>query len=153
MTEPFWKTKRLAEMTPEEWESLCDGCARCCLHKLEDADTGEVHYTAVACRYLSDDCRCTHYPQRHSLVPDCVVLSPERVDAFSWLPATCAYRRIAEGKELEWWHPLVSGDPGSVHAAGISVHGKTVDERYVHPDDYASHVIRWVQQASEAENP
>jgi len=141
----FWKTRSLAQMSRSEWESLCDGCARCCLHKLEDAETGEVHYTSVACRYLDSDCRCGNYPDRNSLVPDCVVLTPERVDEFSWLPTTCAYRLIAEGKDLEWWHPLVSGDPATVHAAGISVAGKTVDERYVHPDDYEERIIRWVK--------
>lgn len=146
MADPFWKTKRLAEMTREEWESLCDGCARCCLHKLEDIDTGDVHYTSVACRYLGDDCRCEHYPRRHRLVPDCVVLTPRRVGEFKWLPSTCAYRLVAEGKDLEWWHPLVSGDSDSVHRAGISVRDKTVDERYVHPDDYEEKIIRWVVQ-------
>lgn len=143
---PFWKTKSLAEMTAEEWESLCDGCARCCLHKLEDIDSGDVYYTSVACRYLGDNCRCAHYPRRHDLVPDCVELTPENLPSFSWLPATCAYRRVAEGKPLEWWHPLVSGDAGSVHAAGISVRGKTIDERHVHPDDYESRIIHWVAQ-------
>ncbi|HKI74916.1 MAG TPA: YcgN family cysteine cluster protein [Pseudomonadales bacterium] len=146
MTEPFWKTTALADMSREEWESLCDGCARCCLHKLEDVDTGEVHYTSVACRYLGDDCRCGHYPRRHRLVPDCVVLTPRRVREFKWLPTTCAYRLLAEGKDLAWWHPLVSGDPDTVHSAGISVQGKTVDERYVHPDDYEARIIRWVNQ-------
>lgn len=146
IAQPFWKTKTLAEMTEDEWESLCDGCARCCLHKLEDVETGEVHYTSVACRYLSGNCRCTRYPRRHELVPDCVSLDAGNVAAFTWLPTTCAYRRIAEGKDLDWWHPLVSGDAGSVHAAGISVRGKTIDERHVHPDDYETRIIYWVAQ-------
>lgn len=144
MVEAFWKTKQLSEMTPQEWESLCDGCARCCLHKLEDEDSGEVHYTSVACRYLGNDSRCKHYAQRHTLVPDCVELTPDSLQRYSWLPSTCAYRLIAEGKDLAWWHPLVSGDADSVHAAGISVRGKTLDERYVHPDDYESRIILWV---------
>ena len=143
---PFWKSRSLSEMTEQEWESLCDGCARCCLHKLEDVETGEVHYTDIACRFLSKQCRCTDYPRRHYLVPDCVELTIDRVEEFKWLPATCAYRLVAEGRDLPWWHPLVSGDPGSVHAAGISVKGKTTDERHVHPDDYETRIIRWVAQ-------
>ena len=142
----FWKHKPMAEMTTDEWESLCDGCARCCLHKLEDIDTGDVYYTAVSCQYLGQDCRCGDYPNRHELVPECVVLTPERVEEFHWLPTTCAYRLVAEGKDLAWWHPLVSGDPETVHEAGISVRGKTVDERYVHPDEFEERVITWVEQ-------
>ena len=145
-TPSFWKTRSLAQMTRDEWEALCDGCGRCCLHKLEDVETGEVHYTSVACRYLDNDCRCGSYSRRHALVPDCVVLTPELVPTFKWLPSTCAYRLVAEGRDLAWWHPLVSGDAASVHEAGISVKGKTVDERYVHPDDYEVRVIRWVEQ-------
>ena len=141
---PFWKTKSLAEMTEAEWESLCDGCARCCLHKLEDVDTGEVHYTSVVCRYLGRDCRCTHYSQRQKLVPECIDLNADKLAELPWLPTTCAYRLLAEGEDLPDWHPLVSGDAGSVHAAGISVRGKTIDERYVHPDDYEARIIRWV---------
>lgn len=146
MTEPFWEQVPLSKMTKGQWESLCDGCARCCLHKLEDEDTGEVHYTSVTCHLLSDGCRCTDYPRRHERVPDCVLLTPERVDEFHWLPTTCAYRRLAEGKPLEWWHPLVSGDPDTVHKAGISVQGKSISEAFVHPDDLDSHIIRWVEQ-------
>ena len=128
------------------WESLCDGCARCCLHKLEDEDTHEVHYTAVVCRYLSDQCRCTDYSNRHELVPDCVVLTPALVPTFNWLPTTCAYRLVAEGKDLASWHPLVSGDPTTVHTAEISVAGKALSDAHVHPSDFESHIIRWVQQ-------
>ncbi len=129
---PFWKTKRLAEMTRQEWESLCDGCARCCLEKIEDADTGEVAYTAVACPLLdSQRCRCRRYAERHRLIPDCLVMTPETVGKFYWLPRTCAYRLVAAGRDLPPWHPLVSGDPDSVHRAGISVRGKVVAQRYV----------------------
>ncbi|HIF09992.1 MAG TPA: YcgN family cysteine cluster protein [Sneathiellales bacterium] len=127
---PFWEIKSLKEMTRNEWESLCDGCARCCLHKLEDEDTDEVFYTDVACRLLDmDECKCTRYKERNRLVPDCVVMSPETVRRDDWLPSTCAYRLVREGKDLYWWHPLVSGDPQTVHEAGISVAGRAVTER------------------------
>jgi hypothetical protein len=127
---PFWATKSLDTMTKDEWESLCDGCARCCLHKLEDEDTGKIFYTDVACRLLDmNTCKCTRYGERRRLVPDCVVMSPDSVDDLSWLPSTCAYRRRGEGKELSWWHPLVSGNAETVHDAGISVQGRAASER------------------------
>ena len=127
---PFWATKSLDAMTRPEWESLCDGCARCCLHKLEDEDTGNIFYTDVACRVLDmNTCRCTRYGERKRLVPDCIVLSLDSVRDLSWLPSTCAYRLLGEGKELFWWHPLVSGDPETVHDAGISVRGRAASER------------------------
>lgn len=127
---PFWETKSLDQMTQTEWESLCDGCAKCCLHKLEDADTGQISQTNVACRLLDlDTCQCTRYPDRKRLVPDCVVLDKDNVTQLDWMPNTCAYRLLANGQPLADWHPLVSGDPSSVHQAGISVTGRAISER------------------------
>ena len=124
-SDPFWRTKTLEEMSKEEWESLCDGCARCCLVKLQDEDTGTIHFTDIGCTLLVDEtCRCRDYRRRQSRVPDCVKLTPEKVRELPWLPKTCAYRVLAEGRDLSWWHPLVSGDPDTVHQAGVSVRGK-----------------------------
>ena len=145
----FWESKRLSEMTRDEWESLCDGCGRCCLKKLEDEVTGEVVYTDVACRLLDiERCRCSHYAERIKQVTDCIELTPSNLQELKWLPNTCAYRRLAEGKSLEWWHPLVSKDPETVHRAGISVRGRAVSEAHVHPEDIQERVIRWIKPAS-----
>lgn len=139
---PFWRRKRLDEMSAAEWESLCDGCALCCLHKIEYEDTGKIEFTNVACRLLDlDTCRCADYCRRQELVPDCVILTPDSVREIPWLPATCAYRLVAEGKELAWWHPLVSGDPETVHLAGISVRGRAVSEEQA--GELEEHVVDW----------
>ena len=143
----FWEDKPLAEMSSQEWEALCDGCGRCCLHKLEDEDTAEIFYTRVACRLLDlDSCRCNHYAERLQHVPDCVVVRPDNLDELSWLPRSCAYRRLYEGRGLAKWHPLVSGDPGSVHRAGISVRGRVVPESAVDDADLETHIIKWPQR-------
>ena len=138
VSDEFWETKTLEQMTTEEWEALCDGCGRCCLQKLEDRKTGKVQYTWVAC-YLFDieACRCTNYAELIRLVKGCSVLTPSRVKAYRWLPRTCAYRRLAEGKNLLPWHPLITGDSHSVHTAGISVKDSAISETYVHPQDVA----------------
>ena len=125
----FWKKKSLHEFTPGEWDRLCDGCARCCVHKEQDEKTDEVFYTAIACRHLDlESCRCTCYKKRQQLVPECVRLSPDDPEPFAWLPATCAYRLLSEGQELPQWHPLVTGDPDSTKKAGMSVRNRVISE-------------------------
>jgi len=145
MSAQWWAMKPLEQMSAQEWESLCDGCGLCCLHKLEDEDDGTVYTTDVACELL--DCataRCSDYPNRQRRVPGCTVLHPEDVARFHWLPPTCAYRLIAEGRPLPDWHPLVTGDPDSSRKAGHSVAGRCVSERSVDPDEMQEHVIFWV---------
>lgn len=141
----FWELKSLNEMTLQEWESLCDGCGRCCLVKLENVDDGEIAFTAVACRLLyTHSCRCRDYAHRRERVADCLPLTPGNVGTISWLPGTCAYRLIHEGRPLFAWHPLISGRADSVHEAGISVRGRVISEREVHPDSFADHIVHWV---------
>ncbi len=141
---PFWEEKSLEELTREEWELLCDGCGICCLNKIED-ESGGFFYTNVACSLLDPEtCRCGDYENRADLVSDCRRLTPETVRKIPWLPSTCAYRIIAEGRDLEWWHPLLSGDPGTVRKAGISLHGRMVSEDDVPPGELTEHLIDWV---------
>lgn len=140
ITKDFWKTKSLSEMNHDEWESLCDGCGRCCLHKLEDEDDGDIYYTNVACRMLDlNTCRCKRYPERQSLVNDCICLTPTDRDPFNWLPPTCAYRLLYEGKELPMWHPLISNHQESIHSSGISVRDFAIKE--VIDIDLEEHII------------
>ena len=139
---PFWQRKSLDEMTRAEWESLCDGCGRCCLLKLEDEDTAEIHLTRLSCK-LHDvgSCRCKDYSRRHVEVPDCVAIDPAKVRQLGWLPATCGYRLIERGEPLQWWHPLVSGAPETVHQAGISVRGWALSETRVRPEQIHRYII------------
>lgn len=139
----FWERKPLKKLSQKEWEALCDGCGKCCLNKLEDEDTGEVALTRVACRLLDDDtCRCGQYDIRHQFVPDCIVLTPDNLDTHAyWMPLTCAYRLLWKGKPLFDWHPLISGDPETVHSAGISVRGQTLSEFDIPEDDWEEHII------------
>ena len=144
METPFWKRLTLEAMTPEQWESLCDGCGKCCLSKLEDEDSGEIYWTTVACRLLdAGTCRCKDYDNRKAVVPDCVRLTPSTVRTIDWLPSTCAYRLVAEGHDLYWWHHLVSGSRETVHEAGISIRGRITafDDDLSEDDDYFDHVV------------
>jgi uncharacterized cysteine cluster protein YcgN (CxxCxxCC family) len=139
---PFWRRKTLEEMTRAEWESLCDGCGKCCLMKLEDIETGAISFTDVACRLLDvGTCRCKRYAERKKLVPDCIQLTPALARSVDWLPSSCAYRLLAEGHDLYWWHPLVSGDPETVHLAGVSARGRAVPEGRGH--DLEDRIVTW----------
>ena len=143
LADRFWERKPLARMSQKEWESLCDGCGKCCLNKLEDEDSGAVALTRIACRLLEDSsCRCAHYDNRHQFVPDCIVLKPDNLDSHAyWMPESCAYRLLWEGKPLYDWHPLISGSAQSVHDAGVSVQGWTLSEFDVPEDEWEEHII------------
>lgn len=148
--QPFWRTKSLEQLTQAEWESLCDGCGQCCMHKLRDEDTNAIYWTSVACTLLNPESgKCCDYPNRRKIVPDCVMLTPELVYEVDWLPATCAYRLVAEGSDLYWWHPLVSGSEDSVHEAGISVRGRVTafDHEMRHDGDYLNHMVDEPEQS------
>ncbi|WP_374375013.1 YcgN family cysteine cluster protein [Dongia sp.] len=141
-TRPFWQTTPLSKMTPSQWESLCDGCGKCCLVKLRDADTNEVLFTNIACKQLDlRSCRCKDYENRKEIVPDCVQLSPRNLGRIDWLPETCAYKLVHRGEDLPWWHPLISGTQKTVHQAGISVKRRAISEtRAGEPED---HLVDW----------
>ncbi len=147
MTKPkknFWDRKNLTEINKIEWESLCDGCARCCLLKLEDEESGKIFFTDVACKLLNtNSCRCRSYTNRVARVAECLVLDLNHPEHFAMLPQSCAYRRLSEGRPLANWHPLVSGDPQSIHHAGISVRDKCVPEAHIHPDDLEDRIIEF----------
>jgi uncharacterized protein len=142
--EPFWKTKKLTEMTTKEWESLCDGCGKCCLMKYEDDETNELHFTSIACKLLDDaTCRCSDYKNRMEKVDICVKLTPKVVATVDWLPDSCAYRLVHEGKDLYDWHHLKSGNPELVHKHGFSARDRTVSEEVVPEEDVMEYVIDW----------
>lgn len=139
---PFWETKQLEEMSRAEWESLCDGCGQCCLVKIEEEDTTDVYLTRLSCQLLDiGSCRCGDYANRHASEPECIVISPENLKSLTWLPQSCAYRRLSEGRGLEWWHPLISGDPETVHEAGISVRDWARSEKGVRPSAIERYII------------
>ncbi|NND90801.1 MAG: YcgN family cysteine cluster protein [Granulosicoccus sp.] len=147
-TQPFWETLSLDEMSDEQWESLCDGCGRCCLQKLEDEDTGEVWFTRVSCRQLDRrTCRCRDYARRFTEVPDCLSVRPLTEEKSGWLPDTCAYRKLYRGEPLDWWHPLVSGRRESVMEAGISVAGSCVSETGIPVSKYFHYLVHWDKPA------
>lgn len=139
---PFWEVKNLDEMSRGEWEALCDRCGLCCLLKVEDEDTGDIYLTRLACKLLdTHSCSCKDYENRKKKVPDCIRITPDMIDALPWLPYSCAYRALAEGRPLEWWHPLLSGDPETVHSAGISGQGWIRSEKGVKAADIARYII------------
>ncbi len=140
----YWRHTPLDQMSTDEWERLCDGCGKCCVIKLEDYDDGTIYYTDIGCTLLDGStCSCTNYPKRKSIVPDCVILSPSNLDALPWMPQTCAYRLLHEGKDLPNWHPLVTGDPSTTHTSGHSVMGKIFTEGDIAEDDYPDHIKDW----------
>lgn len=144
MSRPFWKTTPLEKMTSQQWESLCDGCGKCCLSKLEEEDTGDIFWTSIGCRLFdAGSCRCSDYEGRLAKVPDCVKLTPEKVRTLPWLPSTCAYRLVAEGEDLKWWHHLVSGSRETIHEAGASMRGRVtaLETDMQSVDDYFDHML------------
>jgi hypothetical protein len=145
---PFWEVKTLGEMTTAEWESLCDGCGLCCLVRFEDEDTGEVIPTRVHCRlFNAKTCRCSDYANRRMFVPECIKLTPGNIEDLEWMPRSCAYRRLHEGKTLPRWHPLITGDPESVHRAGVSIRGQTFSEaKLADPEDALDYIATDLQR-------
>lgn len=140
---PYWLSKTLDEMTSEEWEGLCDGCGRCCMHKLEDEETGDIYGTSVGCELLDGEtCLCRDYPYRKAKVSDCIQLTRHIIETVHWLPKDCAYMLVAKRKDLEWWHYLKSGNRNTVHEAGISVRGQVrAYENQLHtPEDYLNYL-------------
>ncbi len=151
---PFWEIKSLTEMNPGEWESLCDGCGLCCLVRFEDEDSGEVIPTRVHCKLFDSDlCRCTDYENRKQHVPDCIKLTPGNIQELQWMPPSCAYRRLDEGKPLPAWHPLITGDPESVHKAGVSIRGQTFNENELAEPEDALEYAAWDLDEDRGDEP
>ena len=141
---PFWQTTPMEKMTAEQWESLCDGCGLCCLHKIED-DDGDILATRISCHMLdTQSCQCKDYNNRLRHVPECLVMTPALARTIPWLPDSCAYKRLARGQRLLWWHPLISGDSTLVHEEGVSAQGRVISETYVHEDDFEFHIVDWL---------
>ena len=154
VTRPFWKTKSLAQMSPEEWESLCDGCGLCCVIRFEDEVSGEIIPTRVHCKLFDTGaCACSNYVERKLHVPDCIKLTPNNIEALEWMPRSCAYRRLHEGKDLPAWHPLVTGDPESVHRAGVSVRGQTISEASLAEEEDALDFAAWDLTRDRGDDP
>ncbi|EEX31691.1 MULTISPECIES: YcgN family cysteine cluster protein [Vibrio] len=146
MSQPFWESKSLEQMTEQEWEALCDGCGKCCLHKLMDEDTDEIYYTNVACSWLnSKTCSCKDYPNRFTSGEECTKLTRDDIDDFTWLPHTCAYRLLAENQPIPEWHPLITGSKSAMHAAGESVRNKVVYE--IDVVDWEDHILNHPDRA------
>jgi uncharacterized cysteine cluster protein YcgN (CxxCxxCC family) len=140
----FWEYKTLSRMSDKEWESLCDGCGKCCLNKLIDDETEELHFTNVSCHLLhTKSCQCRKYDQRFKLVNDCVKVSLDDIQQFHWLPSSCAYRRLAEGKSIPEWHPLITGSKSAMHKGGFSVRGKIISEKSIDPDKLGDYIAIW----------
>jgi len=145
MSDNFWETKQLSEMSSEEWESLCDGCAKCCLNKLEDEDTEEIFFTRVACDLVDlESCRCTKYTERTRLVPECIDLTQHDFSEYTWLPATCAYKLLSDGQPLPPWHPLITGNKESIFEAGVAIRSFAIKESQINMDDLEEHIIEWL---------
>jgi uncharacterized protein len=145
--EKFWESKSLKEMTREEWESLCDGCGKCCLIKLEDEETSLIHFTNVVCQYLDQKrCKCTVYETRRKWVPTCLKLQPDELDGLHWMPSSCAYRLLHEGKSLPAWHPLLTGSRQSMIDTGNTITGRVISEEYVHDEQLQEHIVHWVDR-------
>jgi len=140
----FWEHKTLSRMSDKEWESLCDGCGKCCLNKIIDDETEELHYTNVSCHLLhTKSCKCRKYDQRFKLVKDCVKVSLDDIQQFHWLPKSCAYRRLAEGKPIPEWHPLITGSHSAMHKGGFSVRGKIISESSIDLDNLEDYIAIW----------
>ena len=141
----WWQTKSLAEMSEPEWESLCDGCGKCCLVKLQDYDNDDIYFTNVTCELLdTESCQCSDYAGRHAIVTDCIKLDRNNINEISWLPQSCSYRLLDAGLPLPEWHHLRSGDRQTLHSYGASLRGKVISERFVHDDDIEDHIIKWM---------